>query len=247
MSTASHPPSFTTNILRGFFVWGLGWLVFAIIEAVLLIMRSPAIHCSVVITTITVYAIAGAIGGMIVAGIQHFSKRRRNNQNSVSAEISCYSGCTTSILLFAGLAIIRNKLFINIQPLAILITSLLWCVLCACAYILLVRLFHGISGRETLRRVFCALHLSLCALLLAGLFINESLLPGKFLDLTPQRLMANGAIIAGCGALFFIIFWLLKVLVRILTYLSLPGAVSYFILLSGVVALGISQAALKTN
>ena len=247
MRTANHPPSFIRNILRGFCVWGLGWLVFAIIEAVLIIIRSPDIHCSVVVLTTTGYAIAGAIGGMIIACIQHFSKSRRKNQNSFSAEIGCYSGCITSILLFAGLAILGNKLLLKAHLPAILSLSLVYCVLCACVYLLLVRLFSRIPSREKLRRVLCALYLSLSALLLAGLFINESLLPGKFLDLTPQRLMANGAIIVGCAALFFIIFWLLKVLERILTSLSLPGSVSYFILLSIVITLGISQAVLKTN
>ena len=59
--------------------------------------------------------------------------------------------------------------------------------------------------------------------------------------------MVNGAIIGGCGALFFITYWLLKVLERILSFLSLPGAVSYFLLLSGVAAWGFSQIAIKSN
>ena len=248
MNISTPQPSFTRDIVRGFCIWGMGWFVFAIIEALLIITRTPALRFSTLALTITAYAIAGAAGGMIFACIQHFLGRsRKNSQNSFSAEIGCYSSCITSILLCAGLAIIINKLFVKVQLPAVITLSLLFCAFCAGIYLLLRRLSSGISSRETLRRVFCALHLSLCALLLAGILINESFLPGKFLDLTPQRLMVNGAIIGGCVALFFVIFWLLKVSERILRFLSLPGAASYFLLLSGVAAWGISQIALKTN
>jgi arylsulfatase len=226
----------------------MGWLVFAIIEALLNTTRTPALRCSTVLLTITAYAIAGAVGGMIIACMQHFLGRsRRDSQNIFGAEIACYSGCIASILLCAGLAIIKNKLFVKAQLPAVISLSLLFCVLCAGMYLLLVRLLSGISSRETLRRVFCALFISLCALLLAGIFINEVLLPGKFLDLTPKRLLVNGAIIVGCCALFFVIFWLLKVSDKFLSILSLPGAASYFLLLSGVVAWGVLALALKTN
>jgi len=248
MNRLNLQPSFTRNIVRGFCIWGMGWLVFAIIEALLHITRTPALRCSTVLLTIAAYTIAGAVGGMIVACLQQFFRRSRSNtQNIFDADIVCYSGCITSILLCAGLAIIKNKLFLKAQLPAGISLTLLFCAFCGGLYLLLLRLSSGIANKETQRRFFFALYISLCTFLLAGTFINESFLPGRFLDLTSKRLIVNGAIIGGCCALFFIVFGLLNALEKILSLLSLPSAASYFLFLSGVVAWGISEIVLKTN
>ena len=248
MNTLNLQPSFTRNIVHGFCIWGIGWLVFAIIEALLNLSRGPILHLSTVLMTISAYTIAGAVGGMIVACLQHFLRRsRRNTQNIIDADIVYYSGCITSILLCAGLAIINNKLFFKAQLPAVISLGLLFCAFCGGMYLLLLRLSSGIANKETQRRVLFALYISLCVFLLAGTFINESFLPGKFLDLTSKRLMVNGAIIGGCCALFFIVFGLLNVLKKILSFLPLPSAAAYLLLLSGVVAWGITEIVLKTN
>ena len=65
MNISTPQPSFTRDIVRGFCIWGMGWFVFAIIEALLIITRTPALRFSTLVLTITAYAIAGAAGGMI--------------------------------------------------------------------------------------------------------------------------------------------------------------------------------------
>ncbi len=77
MNTLNLQPSFTRNIVHGFCIWGIGWLVFAIMEALLNLTRGPILHLSTVLMTISAYTIAGAVGGMIAACLQQFLKTQQ--------------------------------------------------------------------------------------------------------------------------------------------------------------------------
>lgn len=243
MNTVTQQPSWHRNMVHGCLIWGAGWLGFAVIETLLILTRVPAMRCSIVLASIAAYAIAGAVGGLIVAGLHDLFTRRRD---SSQADIICYSSGVTSILLCVGLAIINNKLFPTAHLFAICF-SLFFCLLCGVMYLLLQRRASAIFDRETLRRFFCALYVSLCVFILAGLHINETVLPGKFLDLTPKRLIVNGLIFLGCCALFCVVFGLLYAVGKILRFLTLPQTAPYCFLLGGIIVWGVFEIFSKTN
>ncbi len=243
MTTVTPQPSWVRNMLQGFLIWGTGWLGLAVMETLMILSHAPELRFSTMLVTITAYTLAGAAAGMLVSGLHGILKPQRD---AVTADIVCYGGCIIAILLCVGLAVIHHTVFPHARLIAACL-SLLLCVVCAAAYLLLHRLATALADREMRRRFFCSLYVSLCVFLLAGIHINENLLPGKFLDLSPQRLVVNCLIFLGCCALFCIVFALLYVFGKMAQFLLLPTAATYYLLLFGMIAWGAFEIVSKTS
>jgi arylsulfatase A-like enzyme len=212
------------RIIQAGLIWGIGWYFFGATEAIIKLITETPLQFSAVLLSVSSYCLFGFAAGMLFAIVQSFMVKQWQSSHQECGEMySMYAGFIVSVMLAGGLAIINTKLLAMTSQIVFYTINLVYFVACAALYPLLFRVFSA-YGTRTAGICCIAITISLYVLLPGGLFINETLLQDTFADLTVQRLLINGAVVAAAFIIFLITFVLLRLLRSAATFIRLPDS-----------------------
>ena len=199
--------SFKKNILQGTIIWFLGWVIFTIVEILFrAINGGPPLPFSISLLVFTIYSGLGIAAGFILGAVSTFLLRIIGKRLK-PIKVQCFfmASCVATIILFYEGIVINEQLLCSSSNFVSLLGNLGFILFCLFILVVLYLFFTRIADTSHLLASFLALSLSVDVFMVGGFYINESLLPGKFLAFHLRNILINFGILNSCIALYFLL------------------------------------------
>lgn len=198
--------SIIQHILNAALIWFGGWFIFVIIEVILRLITGSRPWSPLILFTLLLYSSVGiTVGGVIGSGIALLLKVVKRWQQKIEIIPLIMSCCIAVItLLYTGLFIHDRLLPLypsvprTLVNLAFISFSLIFLI---SLYIILTRMVD----KSRLIVSYLTLSITLYAFIVVGIYINEHLLSGKFLQLDSIRIITNLGIVISSVVLYLIL------------------------------------------
>jgi len=196
--------SFKKGIVQGAVIWFLGWLIFAVVEITFRMLGGPPLAGSIPLLMLALYAglgfIAGVALGMVSIVLLKGIGRRVQHIELTSIFTA---SCITTVTLFYGAVVVNEKFLYTSSDAIRLWSTIGYILICIFLCVVLYLFFRRISDTAHHLSSFLALSLSIDVFMVGGFYVNENLLPGRFLTFLLRDIVINLGVFSSCSAIYF--------------------------------------------
>jgi len=198
--------SFKVSIAQGAMIWLLGWLIFALVEIAFRKLIWLPLPTSLPLVMLVLYACLGVFAGGTL-GVLSFLvlKGLGKRVHYISLMRFFMTSCITTLILFYGGVIAYEKLLLDASGSLRIGGIAGYVFFFLVLFVLLYRVFKKSFTALSLFVSFCALLLSSTIFMVGCVYVNEILVPGRFLSFPARDIVVNLAFLFSCCTLYFLL------------------------------------------